>query len=386
MKCLHTVASIKRTSGGPSHSVTNLCSSLGRKSQQVHLLVIGEQPDAEQWVLPDLEVVILHNTPGIKLPLLGMSYAPEFGFCIQKINETKKLNLIHDHGLWLPNNRTTSVMACELNIPLVVSPRGMLEPWALKYKGWKKKFFWLAWQKSAIEKAALLHATANNEADNLRALGLKNPIAIIPNGVDVPASVANHEPESERIVLFLSRVHPIKGINNLINAWEQLKPQGWKLVIAGPDEGGHLAEVQSQIAAAGLTTQVQCIGPVEGEAKWQLYQQASVFVLPTFSENFGIVIAEALAAGVPVITTTGTPWRELPEKGCGWWVDIGVQPLVGALREALGLTDEQRRDMGLKGREWMQAEYSWSKIATEMIAAYRWVLEGGSPPACVRLD
>ena len=125
---------------------------------------------------------------------------------------------------------------------------------------------------------------------------------------------------------------------------------------------------------------------MEGEAKWQLYQQASVFVLPTFSENFGIVIAEALAAGVPVITTTGTPWRELPEKGCGWRVDIGVQPLVGALREALGLTDEQRRDMGLKGREWMQAEYSWSKIATEMIAAYRWVLEGGSPPACVRLD
>jgi len=256
----------------------------------------------------------------------------------------------------------------------------------LKYKSWKKKLVWWLWQKSAIEMAAMLHATAQEEADNLRALGLKNPIAIIPNGVDVPANAASHEPESERIVLFLSRVHPKKGINNLINAWGKLKPQGWKLVIAGPDEAGHLAEVQSQIAAAGLTTQVQCIGPVEGEAKWQLYQQASVFVLPTFSENFGIVIAEALAAGVPVITTTGTPWRELPEKGCGWWVDIGVQPLVGALREALGLTDEQRRDMGLKGREWMQAEYSWSKIATEMIAAYRWVLEGGSPPACVRLD
>jgi len=386
LKILQTVAGISRASGGPSHSVTNLCSYLGHVGQFVNLLVIGDEANCDQWVLPDRQVVKLHCVPKQKIPFFNMSYSPEFGRKIAKLHQRDNLQIIHDHGLWMPNNKTSAEMAMRLGIPLIISARGMLEPWALKYHGWKKKIVWRAWQKAAIQSAAVLHATAVEEALNLRALGLKNPITVIPNGVDVPDSCAQHADKPERTVLFLSRIHPKKGILNLVKAWVQLNPVCWKLVIAGPDGGGHQVEIQKIIDDAGFGQKIELAGPVEGDAKWQLYEQASLFVLPSFSENFGIVVAEALATAVPVITTKGTPWSDLIKHECGWWIDVGVEPLEAALGDAMTLSDAERLAMGQRGRQLVQNNYSWPKIAADMSSTYRWILEGGTPPDCVRLD
>ena len=175
------------------------------------------------------------------------------------------------------------------------------------------------------------------EVEDIRRSGLSQPAIIAPNGVDVPEGVRRIRTEGRRKALFVSRVHPKKGLVNLVRAWADVRPEGWEIVIVGPDEGGHRAEVTA-VARELDVQEITWTGEVRDEAKWGLYFDADLFVLPTFSENFGIVVAEALAAGVPAITTTGAPWGVLNERRCGWWIDVGVEPLAAALREATGLS------------------------------------------------
>ena len=129
-----------------------------------------------------------------------------------------------------------------------------------------------------------------------------------------------------------------------------MKPQGWRVLIAGPDEGGHEAEIKAAVNDAGLSNVFQFIGAVDDERKWNLYRDADIYVLPSYSENFGVTVAEALGSGVPVITTTATPWQELETHRCGWWVEAGVEPLAEALTNAIGTSSEHLMEMGLRGR------------------------------------
>jgi len=172
---------------------------------------------------------------------------------------------------------------------------------------------------------------------------------------------------------------------NLIAAWATLKPADWRLVIAGPDEGGHLAEVIEAAKSYGVLDAVDFVGEVEGAAKTSIYQSAHLFVLPTYSENFGVVVAEALSYGLPVITTRGAPWSDIETFGCGWWINIGKEPLVHALKQALGLTELQLQEMGSRGRIYAE-RYDWSDIAAKMTSVYSWILGGAIKPDCVRLD
>ncbi|MGB5063775.1 MAG: glycosyltransferase, partial [Candidatus Competibacter sp.] len=162
---------------------------------------------------------------------------------------------------------------------------------------------------------------------------------------------------------------------------------GWKMIIAGPDEGGHQKIVEAAIQHAGLQDDFEFPGSVVyGDEKEALYRSAEVFVLPTFSENFGLVVAEALACGVPVITTKGAPWEGLLTHRCGWWIDIGVEPLVAALREAMNLPPDTLRDMGRRGRAYVEQNFGWPGIAQQMLSVYRWVLGQGDKPDCVMSD
>jgi glycosyltransferase involved in cell wall biosynthesis len=218
---------------------------------------------------------------------------------------------------------------------------------------------------------------------------LRQPIAVIPNGIDLPDLASTMPPTDRegRTVLFLSRIHPKKGIPVLLRAWRRLEPRfaDWELVVAGPDERGHLAEVQ-QLARGLDLARVAFAGPVHGEAKQSLYRRADLLVLPTHSENFGMVIAEALAFGVPVVTTTGTPWQELERRGCGWWIELSEANLAAALEAAMSLPQERRVAMGRRGRRWMEQSFPWSRVAAEMKSVYQWALGGGPPPACVLTD
>jgi glycosyltransferase involved in cell wall biosynthesis len=294
--------------------------------------------------------------------------------------------LVHDHGLWLPTNHAAARAAAHAGVPYVVSTRGMLTAWALQFNASKKKVAWALYQRRDLRSARLFHATAQEEVEDIRRVGLRQPIALVPNGVEIPDRVLTQPPDrTTRKALFLSRIHPKKGLLNLVKAWGEVRPQGWELVLAGPDEGDHRAEVERMIRELRLEG-VTWTGEVDDQAKWGLYYDADLFVLPTFSENFGIVVAEALAAGVPAITTTGAPWAVLEERGCGWWIDTGVEALVAALEEATALPYERRLEMGKRGRRYVEEELSWDHVAAEMRAAYAWLLGEGPRPDSVVLE
>ncbi|MGB3541863.1 glycosyltransferase, partial [Rubrivirga sp.] len=272
-------------------------------------------------------------------------------------------------------------------VPRVVTTRGMLEPWARRHRRLKKAVAWRLYQRRDLASAAVLHATAESEAESLRSVGLRAPIAVIPNGVDVPAQVAPHDrsPGTPRRALFLSRVHPKKGLPQFLEVWSQVRPAGWELLIAGPDEDGHRADLEAQAARLGLT-EVRFRGSVPDSEKWNLYRSADLFVLPTYSENFGVVVAEALASGVPVVTTTGTPWSDLRDHGCGWWVAPDARPLRDALEDAVALEDAARAGMGTRGRALVSARYGWPQISAQMADVYAWTLGHAPRPSTVHTD
>jgi glycosyltransferase involved in cell wall biosynthesis len=275
----------------------------------------------------------------------------------------------------------------------------------LRYRGFKKRLAWWLYQRKDLAVARVLHATSCAEARGFRQAGLTQPIAIIPNGVELPGTgrlepriprPALQPPHSAvRTALFLGRIHPVKGLLNLVNAWASLsagRPASgtlratngeWKMVIAGGDENGHRAELEAAIRARGLERSFEFAGPIRGEAKWKLYQEADLFILPSHSENFGLVVAEALACGVPVITTRGTPWEELPAQSCGWWVEPSMDALAGALREAFSISDAERAEMGERGRRLIESKYTWPRVAEQMKLVYEWMLSQGPRPDCV---
>lgn len=342
---IHTVASLAPEAGGPSRTVPALCENLKRLPQPVEVtLVVGRGA--------------------------GLLAPPQDGNGDGSV-------ILHDHGQWLPINHASARLARRRGVPRVVSPRGMLSPWARRHRWWKKAIAWQLYAKRDLAQAAVLHATSRLEADEFRQLGVRQPIAVIPNGVDPPPTLPADAPAPARpYVLFLSRIHPKKGVAELLDAWRALVLPDWDLVLAGPDE-------ERMLAGKDLPASVRYVGSVDGAAKQRLLAQASVFVLPSYSENFGVVVAESLMAGVPVITTHGTPWELLASERCGWWIPMEPAALRTTLREAIATPAEELAAMGARGRALVERQFSWPQIAAQMAEVYRWVLGGGPPPACV---
>ena len=431
---LHAIPGIPAHAGGPSRSVPGLCRALSEVGLETWLLSFYTED-----VLEDPRNVNFITGPGFRYSS-ALRTSQE---ALKSVNP----HIVHVHGLWTPANHAMIVQARMRRIPVVISIRGMLDPWALKQKRGKKLLAMLLYQWRDIRTASLLHATARQEYENIRKQRFRQPVAVIPNGVEVPAdlALARHgtaQPADRlRTALFLARLHPGKGLLDLAEAWARVRPQGWRMRVVGPDNHGHQAEVTARLRALGLEQEWVFEGSVDDTGKWQYYQQADLFILPSHSENFGISIAEALYAGVPVITTRGTPWSELqgnserskvPECGrskvfetsgtervmagihsygscdlcaraagnpvnttpklsnfrtsrCGWWTDIGAQPLANALREATKLTDAERCTMGHEGRSLIESKYRWNAIAGQMKEAYSWLLNSKSPsPAFLR--
>ena len=260
------------------------------------------------------------------------------------------------------------------NLKVVLTPHGMLEPWIIKRHYWTRKLpALLLYQKSAIEKADYLQATAESEKQNLFKLGYNSNIKIVKLGIDAESIAMKTSWKKTKQLLFLSRVHVKKGINYLIEAADILRDdlQGYKILVAGEGDADYVASLKQLIMDKGLQDIIQLIGGVYGDKKWELFQTSDFFVLPTHSENFGLAIAESLASGTPVITTVGTPWNDLNSSNSGAWIEIGTQPLVDTLRRFLSLTDEDLEAMGKNGRKLIETKYSAKVMAEEMMEVYQ---------------
>ena len=257
---------------------------------------------------------------------------------------------------------------------------------------------WGLFERANLRTAALFHATSEMEALSLRKLGLQQPIAIIPNGVEIPDRETNPDRQSlerkhpelagKRWLLFLSRIHPKKGVSELLRVWRDTEgdfPQ-WQLIVAGPDLEGYEPGMRREALNSKIANRVTFAGMLSGSERKAAFANADVFVLPTHSENFGVAIAEALAYGLPVITTKGAPWEELTAHECGWWIDLGHAELRRCLKGVLPLSKMELSAMGERGRALMARKYSWRQVAALMKQSYEWLLGRNDRPGCIQTD
>lgn len=312
-----------------------------------------------------------------------------FGFApgLEKALARISPSIVDMQGLWTFSSLVNIRNHLKCGTPYVITPRGMLDPWARRRSRWKKQIVRFLFEDRHLAGASCLRATAFMEAEHFRSLGLSNPIAVVPNGVEIPPRSKLLSSQPRRRILFLSRIHPKKGIEFLLRAWATIEPYqpDWDLVIAGPDEVGHTQEMQA-LACRLRLSRVLWLPAVHGEAKSELYRSAECLVLPTHAENFGLVVAEALAHEIPVITTKNAPWQELQEHRCGWWIDLDVNALATALFEATLLPRVALHEMGARGRDWMERDFGWGGIAQKMLTVYDCILRGDRLPESIRFD
>lgn len=380
MRILQVVPQIGLEASGPSYSVRALCEAVARQGADVtlHVLRMGNTPEVEGVR------VVLHDVRPRQAQRLG----PSPTLCRSLAADAVSADILHTHSLWMLPNVYPARAVRDTRCRLVVSPRGTFSPVALSRSPWMKPAFYGLLQRDVIELASCLHATSDQEADQIRALGIRTPIAVIPNGIELPeARDRFRSPGHRRRLLFLGRLHPIKGVDLLLQAWCTLQSRfpDWELRIVGPDERGYGAQMAALAAELGAE-RVSFPGPAFGDAKWQEYADADLFVLPTHSENFGMAVVEALASGLPAVVSKGAPWHQLDEQRCGWWIDVGVEALADCLLRVLALPEATLDEMGARGRDWARDHFGWDRIGRMMFGTYAWILDGGVPPVWVRTD
>ena len=354
MKIIHFIASIDKSAGGTTEYMRLLSKALKENTS----LCIATGDSNEPITIDGVSIKFFNSSL-----LRWFSLMNEFRVFIKN----EKPDIVHINGIWSPQNWGFQKVAQELKIKVVLSPHGMLEPWILKHNTFKKKIALFLFQNNAIKKADYIHATAQMEKESIRKLGFNNEIAIIPNGIDFSEIKVFKEEYGTQKMVFLSRIHPKKGIEILLEAWRNCDTKGWTLEIAGNGEENYISNLK--LNAQDLRN-VHFVGAKYGEEKWEFLRSADVMVLPTHSENFGIVVAEALAMGVPVITTTGTPWEDLHTYECGWWIELSALNLKGILKKVMYSPPEKIRTMGINGKRLIKDKYDIKAVARNITDLY----------------
>jgi glycosyltransferase involved in cell wall biosynthesis len=304
------------------------------------------------------------------------------------------VDLIHNQSLWMLPNHYASRAAFRYQKPTLYTTMGFLEPWAIGHSRWKKRFVGAWFQDNDLRRAACIHVNTRQEIDGIRAYGLRNPIAVLPNGVNLAAyaqmpnrAVFDRTYPSladKRICFFLGRLHQKKGLAHLVRAWarvSRLFPE-WHLLIAGPDDG-YEATLRRLIADLKVEPSVTLSGPLYGERKLAALAAASLFVLPSFSEGFSMAVLEAMAARLPVLITPGCNFPEVEKASAGLQVRPNEEDTARGLQELLQASDAEREQMGRNGRALVETKYTWDRVARRMIELYQWLIGGGTPPPCV---
>lgn len=368
MKIGIVIETLNKATGGPPRSVLSLAKGLSQLGAVVTVVCVYSD---------NMNTHILNGTDVKLVTFNGFPSKKDFENCYKQ----EHFDVVHTQGIWNLFYCKAVRAARKMNIPYVISPRGTLKPWAYAHHGLKKKIAMFLYERNNLKLASCILTTAESEALHIRNLGFPNPIAVIPNGVDLseyPCRSIGKKDEIKKEILFLSRINPQKGIDFLIGAWKKVSHQylDWKVRIVGPFEmEDYVLKLKKQIKDLGLEDSVTIQPAVYGKEKRKLYTQASLFVLPTFTENFGMVIAEAMACGLPVITTIGAPWECLKTENMGWWIEIGEAPLLKALSEALSKGQDELFGMGQRCSDYVRRHFDSNKVSESYFRLYKSLID-----------
>jgi len=334
------------------------------------------------------------ETPVTVLPTVGPR---AFGFQrgLMSALSAYRPDLLHVQGLWMYPSMAAVRWGAGKK-PYLVSPHGMLDSWAVRNSAWKKRLARLLYENAHLNAAACLHASCASEYESIRTYGLRNPVAIIPYGVDLPSDTYDWGqpdwkyllPDQSKVLLFIGRIHPKKGLNHLLYAWARVKQESpsaakpWRLVIAGW-EGTHQKDLEQLSGTLGLSESIHFVGPQFDQQNAMSLNRADAFILPSLSEGMPMAVLEAWCYRLPVLMT---PQCNLPE-GFVAKAAIDMSPeaasIAIALRKLFDMTDLERRAMGDSGRRLVEERFSWPTVAASMRSVYSWVLGRGPMPACV---
>ena len=392
MKIACLIASVSRKAGGLYESVRRLCQSLhSLPGTEVHVLgMIDEHTAADISGWAPLPVHVF--------PVRGprdFGYAPGLK---EKLFELEA-DILLTHGLWMYPTMVAHAWHRQTGRPFIIHPHGMLDPWAVKNSYWKKRLAGFFNEDPCLRKAACIRALCHSEARSIRAYGLRNPVCVIPNGIDLPGEDFNPSspweekiPAGDKVLLYLGRLHPKKGLPSLLRAWAILRKQNaaqaadWNLVIAGWDQKGHEHELKKLTRRLGIETGVHFPGPQFGRAKTAAYRHADAFILPSLSEGLPMVVLEAWAHRLPVLMT---PHCNLPE-GFKTGAAICAEPNTGSLAQGLQLLfsmdSTERARMGHRGHRLVRERFNWPQIGARMYSVCRWLLGEVGQPECVPTD
>jgi glycosyltransferase involved in cell wall biosynthesis len=395
LRVLHVTASIGQTSFGVGQVAVDLAVAQVSENGNAHIWCLDTE-DQISWAIRRTSLVRERVSNFRSFGPSRLAFSKEM-FAAARL-DGGIFDVVHQHGIWTACSQTANILRKAHHIPVVIAPHGSLQHWALLRSRWKKRLAFIVYEGRNLKGAACLHATGEAEIGDFRDYGLSNPIALIPNGVS--ASWVESEGSGlrfrrryaiapdRRVLLFLSRITPKKGLPVLLDAIDRIRSDfgSWLLVIAGTDEFDHLREVKSLVTKLNLPELVMFTGPLYGEAKRDAFAASEAFVLPSYSEGSPMVVLDSLAVGVPVITTKGTPWSCLLDYQCGWWVEASSDGISEALRDLIGLCKEKLHAMGHRSRELVMSQYLWKTQADKTLKLYAWLLGRGDKPDFVIND
>jgi len=377
--------SLSREGGGLFHSVRLLAKTIAGSGHDVRVFAPADAHlDEDRAAWGDLRTV---------------DYPAWLAFRARPALAKESPDIIHLNGIWLPHSHTVLTYSQSQSIPRIISPRGMLDGWALQNARWKKKIAGWLFEYRNLRSAACMHALCESEYQAVRAFGLQQPVAVIPNGVAAPPPLAERQalpwpfPEVWRghpVLLFLSRIHPKKGLLPLIHAWRQIAETGtqWRLAIVGPDENAHSKDILALIEQHALHASVQWLGPKYAKDKDACYHHAAAFILPSHSEGFPMAALEALSYSLPAILTPECHLPEAFDANAALPAHPTEDGIAEALRTLFALENARLTEMGQSGERLANTAFTWESIARRMIAVYAWLVapQATPMPADIRIE
>ena len=370
MKVLHVVPSFHPAYfyGGPIRSTFELCRNLAELGCEVRVLTTDANGLSKVLDVDKNEEVEVPE--GFRVRYCPRRLRHSVSPTLMRLLPTymRWADVVHLTGVYNFPTLPTLWGGRSLNKAMIWSPRGALQRWEGSSRIGLKAVWDFLWYHTTDRAELTMHVTSEHESRETLARFRKLRMAMIPNGVDVPVDLNRIERNGELRLLFIGRLDPKKGIEALLKACSLVdSAPPWRLAIAGWGAPEYVSQLKEQIHALGVKGRVEIMGEVLSEAKKRLFECSDVTLVPSYTENFAIVVAEALAHGVPVIASKGTPWSRLEDMKCGLWVDNDPETLAAAIRS---ISTMPLQDMGSRGREWMQNEFSWRSVTKQMLDVY----------------